>query len=243
VAIAAATYLAVCVVVFLARNRMVIPVRGGPAPAGLEPVDTNGILGWFSPGERGALLWFHGNAETVAGLLPVMQLFRPQGVALLALDYRGTVDQAITDAEAALGWLRSRGYRRVVVYGRSVGTGPAVHIAARGEVDGLVLESAYTSLRDLARRHYPFLPSFLAPAAFDNRRLMPRLTCPVLFVHGAADRLIPIDMARELESLTSNRAGFLVIPGADHNDTYDLGGERYERSVRDFVAARVGSAP
>jgi pimeloyl-ACP methyl ester carboxylesterase len=238
--VAVGTYAAICLLLWLFRERMVFPVRGGEAVQA-QRVDTAGVLGWYWPGRDVAMLWFHGNGETVAGLAGVMREFRPDGVALLALDYRGTIAEAERDAAAALAWLRGRGFGRVVVYGRSVGTGPAVYVAATQRVEGLVLESAFTSVRALARLHYPFFPTFLAPGGFKNEDRMGDVSCPVLFVHGDADRLIPIEMGRTLEARTQNRAGFVVIPGADHNDTYAMGGASYAAAVKEFVLA--GSAP
>jgi fermentation-respiration switch protein FrsA (DUF1100 family) len=269
VGLVAAAYVALCVVVVLARNRVVFPIRGGPAgdpqrfgltkgeSVAIPTADGAQLAGWFlppaetTPAPWPVLLWFHGNGETVAGLASVLRAFQPAHAALLALDYRGygastgrpTVANALRDADAALAWLRTRpdvDAGRVVVYGRSVGSGPAVHLAATRQVAGLVLESAFTSLPGMTRMHFPFFPSFLAGSGFDNLDAIARVTCPVLFVHGDRDRTIPIEMGRALAARAPRVEEFLVIPGADHNDTYDLGGAAYASRVRQFVEHVTG---
>ena len=264
VGLIAAAYAVVCLVVYLARNRLVFPIRGGetgePRRYRLEggetievrTADGERLRGWLlspareTPKPWPVLLWFHGNGETVAGLAEVLRAFRPAHAALVAVDYRGyggstgnpTVANATADAAAVLAWLGTRqelDAGRVVVYGRSVGSGPAVALAAAHRVAGLVLESAFTSLPAMARLHFPAFPAFLAAAGFDNLAAIPRVTCPVLFVHGDADRTIPIAMGRALAARTAKVEAFVQLRGADHNDTYDLGGESYPAGVRQFV--------
>lgn len=261
---AAAVYVALGVLLFFARDFLVFPGRHDATPeprrvgiadgekVTVTTADGERLVGWYLPprdtvGRRaGAVLWFHGNGETIGGIGPVLREFRPPQAALLALDYRGYgessgragIEGTQRDAEAAWAWLASRpeiDSTRIVVYGRSVGSGPAVFLAAARPVAGLVLESAFTSLRDMARVHYPIFPSFIAGHGFDNLALMGRIDCPVLFVHGDADQLIPITMGRRLAEQAGARGESLVLPGADHNDTYDSGGDAYVARVQAFI--------
>ncbi len=267
----AAAYVAICVIAYFARNRLVFPIRGGEAgdprsyrfPDGervtIETADGERLSGWFLPPADSTpkpwpvLLWFHGNGETVAGLAPVLREFRPAHAALLAVDYRGygtstgkpTVANVAADADAMIAYLGSRpdvDARRIVVYGRSVGSGPAAHVASTHRVAGLVLESAFTSLRAMAREHFPMFPSFVAGSGFDTLEAIARVACPVLFVHGDSDRTIPIAMGRALAARAQHVREFFVIPRADHNDTYDMGDEAYAGRVRGFVEEVTRSA-
>ncbi len=260
----ALAYLAACVVLYLARERVVFPMRGGPAgapqrfgfPSGesvtIATADGARIKGWLLPPPQPTpkpwtvLLWFHGNGETVAGLAAVLRTFQHPHAALLALDYRGyggstgtpTVANAVADGDAAIAWLKDHVDAfpdHIVVYGRSVGAGPAVQVAARHHVAGLVLESAFTSLPAMARLHFKIFPPFLAGAGFDNLNTIARVACPILFVHGDRDRTIPIAMGRVLAKRAPLVSEFLVIPRADHNDTYTLGGAGYAQRVRQFT--------
>lgn len=257
-------YAAAGVLLFLLRNRIVFPLRGGPAgppqrfgfPKGesvtIRTDDGARLTGWLLPPPEPlpkpwpALLWFHGNGETVAGLASVLRAFQHPHAALLALDYRGygtstgrpTPANAARDAAAAIAWLRAHldvFPEHIVIYGRSVGSGPAIQAAATHHVAGLVLESAFTSLPAMARVHFRIFPSFLAGAGFDNLGAIARVACPVLFVHGDHDRTIPIAMGRALAKRAPLVHEFWVIPRADHNDTYGLGGEAYAMRVRQFT--------
>ena len=265
-------YAAMCLILALSRNRLVFPVRGGPTGdprrfrfedgelVTILTRDGARLAGWFlppaqpTPAPWPAVLWFHGNGETVAGLAPVLHSFRPAHAALLALDYRDygastgrpTVANTLEDADVAFDYLRSRpdvDGARIVVYGRSVGSAPAVHTAATHDVAGLVLESAFTSLRAMAAAHFAIFPSFLAGSGFDNLDAVSKVACPVLLVHGDRDRTVPIAMGRELASRPRGPAEFYTITGAGHNDIYDVGGAEYARRVREFVARVTGGAP
>jgi len=260
----AAAYAAACVVLYLLRNRLVFPMRGGPAgpphryglPNGeavaITLADGARLTGWLlwppepTPKPWTVLLWFHGNGETVAGLAPIFRAFQHPHAALLALDYRGygastgspTVANVTLDTDAVMAWLKAHVDAfpdRIVVYGRSAGSGPATHVAARHHVAGLVLESAFTSLPAMAREHFRIFPPFLAGSGFDNLGTIARVACPVLFVHGDHDRTIPIAMGRALARRAPLVHEFWVIPRAGHNETYELGGAAYAQRVRRFV--------
>jgi hypothetical protein len=132
------------------------------------------LRGWYLPPEPApagpastrapALLWFYGNGETVAFDAPVLRELRPPGWALLALDYRGYGGSTGTpsetglrrDAEAAWDFLVARPEvdpARVALYGRSLGSVPALHLAARRPVRAVVLDSPFSSGREMARVH------------------------------------------------------------------------------------------
>ncbi|HUK62253.1 MAG TPA: alpha/beta family hydrolase, partial [Dongiaceae bacterium] len=183
----------------------------------------------------------------VAALASVLREFQPPGVALLAVEFRGygpstgtpTVAATERDVEAVWRWLAARpelDSTRVVVYGRSVGSGPATLLASSHAVTGLILESPFTSLRAMARVHYPFLPSALAGTRFDNLARITHTRCPVLVIHGDRDGVIPTEEGREIARAAGARAEFWAIPGADHNETYDAGGDEYVRRFKTFVA-------
>jgi hypothetical protein len=267
----ASLYVIGCVLLVLARDRLVFPIRGGetgdPRDLGIRDgervtiatSDGERLAGWWLPPRgtartrAGAVLWFHGNGETVEGIGSVLREFRPDSAGLLAIDYRGygestgraTVAGTERDAEAAWAWLTARpdvDSSRIVLYGRSVGAGPAAWLAARRPAAGLVLESAFTSLRDMARVHYAVFPSVLAGSGFDNLAALDHMSRPVLIIHGEADQIVPVRMGRALAARAGSHARLWTIPGADHNDSYDVGGDEYRCRFRAFVA-EVTAAP
>jgi len=272
--LAATVYVGLGLVLFLARNRIIFPIHGGPAgePARfgisdgqaitIATADGAHLAGWFLPaspapaggGRAPALVWFHGNAETVAAIAPILREFRPNGVAVLAVDYRGyggssgraTVANVEHDALILWDWLARRGdvdTTRIVVYGRSIGTGPAVLLAASRPVAGLIVESAFTSLGAMAREGFPVYPALLAGGGFDNVGRIGVMRCPILLIHGGHDTTIPTAMGRMLAERAGPRGELYIIPTADHNETYDAGGGEYVRRVKDFVARTTAGRP
>ena len=130
---------------------------------------------------------------------------------------------------------------RIYAYGRSLGSAVASHVAAGNVVAGLVLESPFTNALDIAREHYALFPRFIVRLRLDNLANLRLVRCPVLVFHGTADRLAPLAMGRRVAAAAAGGPAELVlIQGAGHNDTYDLGGEAYRRKLWQFV---LGGAP
>jgi len=262
-------YGAACVLLWLLRDRLIFPVRGEPTGAPAEhglpdgqavtitTPDGERLAAWYLPprgdsGTAGAVLWFHGNAEWVSGFAWLIAELRPARAALLVVEYRGygsstgraTVAGITRDALAAWDWLAGRpeiDATRTVVYGRSIGSGPALHVAAERPVAGVIVESAFTSLRALARRHYPFFPSVLAGTGFDNLAAVARLRAPMLLIAGARDAIVPPAMSRQVAAAAAGPADLWIVPDADHNTVWELGGDAYARRFHAFVA-RVTAA-
>jgi len=223
----------------------------------LRMQDGTRLVGWYLPpapqdagGRRklpvAALLWFYGNGETIGAIWPIIRDFRPPQAALLVLDYPGygasdgrTSEPGIYEAaDLAYDALVRRpdvDRQRVYVYGRSLGSAVATHTAATHDVAGLILESPFTSARGMAARHYRIFPRFLVRLRLDNLGAMPRIHCPTLIFHGTADMLVPITMGRDVAAAAGGPVEFVMIDGAGHNDTYDMGGDAYKQKLAAFV--------
>jgi uncharacterized protein len=266
-----ALYAAACLLLFLLRDRVIFPVRGQPTGTPVEHGMPDGqkvtivtrdgqrLAAWYLPPRdtrtpAGAVLWFHGNAEWVSGFAWLVRALRPAHAGMLVVEYRGygsstgraTVAGISRDALTVWDWLAGRpevDAARIVVYGRSIGSGPALHVAATRPVAGVILESAFTSLRALARRHYPVFPSALAGSGFDNLAAIARVNAPVLLVAGERDRLVPAAMGRDLAAVAGGPAELWIIPRADHNTVWELGTEAYAERFHAFVARMTDSIP
>ena len=193
-----------------------------------------------------ALLWFYGNGENIASIYPVLRDFQPPGTALLVVDYPGYGGSQGRATEAALYAAADAAYaalvarpgvdqRRIYVYGRSLGSAVATYVATRHEVAGLVLESPFTSAAAMARHLYRVLPRGIVRLSLDNLSRMGDVRCPVLLFHGTADQLVPTAMGMQVAAAAPGPVEVVLIQGAGHNDTYDVGGRAYRDKVWGFV--------
>ena len=231
-----------------------------PADVGLEyedvdltASDSTRLHGWYVPGEgRITLLWFHGNAGNISHRVDnILMLNRTLGVNIMIIDYRGygrskgkpSEVGLYQDAEAAIEHLGSqRGVdpeRELVLFGRSLGAGVAVEMAVRHRVRAVILESGFTSVRDMAQRAFPFLPMGLlihaVEARYDTISKIGNVNAPVMVLHGDRDEIVPFELGEELFEAASDPKTFYRIQGAGHNDTYHVGGEPYFEALRGFV--------
>src|SRR2546425_1270862 len=192
----------------------------------LRMQDGTQLVGWYLPPLAAprrpfaALLWFYGNGETIAAIWPIVRDFRPPNAALLVLDYPGYGGSGGRTTEAGLYEAADVGYReltrraevdphRIYVYGRSLGSAAATHVAATHEVAGLILESPFTSARGMAAQHYRIFPRFLVRLQLDNVGAIRRIHCPTLILHGTADMLVPIKMGRDVAAAAGGPVEFV----------------------------------
>jgi len=154
--------------------------------------------------------------------------------AVFLFDYRGfghsegtpTEDGIYLDARAARQWLAARtGIQPsdVVLVGRSLGGGVAVELAAQDGARGLVLQSTFSSLPDVAASHLPWVfPHLMMTQRFDSIEKIKHYRGPLLQCHGSADELVPLESAKKLFNAASGAKYFITIPGANHNDPPNL---------------------
>jgi hypothetical protein len=215
----------------------------------LSAEDGTRLHGWFLPakGSRRAVLVCHGNAGNVSHRLDrALLIQRHLAADVLLFDYRGyglsegSPDEAGTyrDARAAYRWLREHGQgpERIVLFGESLGSAVALELALGADAGALVLESAFTSIPQMARTVYWFLPVWpLVRTRYDNLAKIPRLRVPLFVLHGDRDEIVPFAQGRRLFDAAPEPKRFYAIPGASHNDTYLVGGEPYWRALREFL--------
>jgi fermentation-respiration switch protein FrsA (DUF1100 family) len=214
----------------------------------LEAEDGVRIHAFFlpSPGATRSLLFLHGNAGNASHRLPNAAELAALGANVLLLDYRGyglsegrPFEQGVyADARAGLEHLRG-GRRvpleRVVVFGRSLGGAVAVDLAAERPLAGLILESTFTSVADMARAVIGIPLGPLIGRRFPSDEKIARVRCPILFFHGDRDRIIPFELGRRLFAVAPEPKAFETIAGAGHNDTTLVGGAPYFQRIRRFL--------
>jgi len=207
--------------------------------AEMRTADGLRLHGWFvpAPGAGPTLLWAHGNGGNIADRLPIIRLVHQRfRLPLLIFDYRGygqsegSPSEAGTyrDADAALAYLRGRPdveRTRIVYYGESLGAAVVADLAAREPPAGLILEAPFTSIRDMARTHYPFLPVWhLLRTKYDSLGKIGRVRAPLLILHGDRDEIVPVAQGRRLFEAASPPKEFVALAGTGHNDAWFVGG-------------------
>jgi len=186
---------------------------------------------FFSNKSRDVILYFHGNAGDLSGWQFVAEDFTELGYNFLIIDYRGYGKSSgkisekgmYLDAEAARHYLILKGFapENILVYGRSIGSGVAVDLASRQPCKGLILESPYSSLGKLANEKFPlFFPSLLLKYRFESVQKITNVKCPVIFLHGSDDTLIPASHSRRLFQKFTGKKKLIIVDRGSHNDLH-----------------------
>ena len=193
------------------------------------------------------MLFLYGNGMCLSSCDDLFEMFRRLGVNVLIPEYvgygmsGGSPSEAgcHATADAAYDHLRSRGdvdATRIVAAGWSLGGAVAVHLAARREVAGLAIFSTFTSVVEMARRAFPFLPaSLLLRHRFESLGEIGKASCPVLIGHGSADSIVPHDMSLKLAAAAKGPVDRFTVEGADHNDFFDVGRADVATRLRTFL--------
>jgi uncharacterized protein len=259
---AGAAYAVLLLLVYIFQGRLLyLPNIGGrglaatPADIGLDYEDvrfstSDGVTlhAWFVParGTDRVLLYCHGNGGNISHRLDSIRLFHELGLSVFIFDYRGyglsagrpSEEGTYRDADAAWNHLRdARGFSedRIVVYGHSLGAAIAAHVARGRRPAALILESPFTSIADVASRHYWFLPvRWLSRFEYPTAAFVRDVRMPTLVVHSPQDEISPFAHGRAVFEQANEPKAFLEISG-DHNAGFLLSGARYTEGLRQFI--------
>jgi fermentation-respiration switch protein FrsA (DUF1100 family) len=193
--------------------------------------DGTRLHGWYCPCEkpRAIVLFAHGNAGNLSQRSGRMQYFQKQlRVTALIFDYRGygrsegvpTVEGILQDARAARTVLARRTAvpeSQIVLMGRSLGGAVVVQLAAESPARALILESTFSSLKDLAGHHFPHLAWFVPTNKLDSLSQIKRYRGPLLQSHGDADDTVPYALGLRLFQAANDPKRLITIRGGDHN--------------------------
>ncbi len=209
---------------------------------------------WFrpapSPGAdaeaRKVVLFFHGNAGNLSGRNELMVRIAALGVEVLIIDYRGyghsegrpSEAGLYSDARAAWEFLTEEHQvapDRIVIFGKSLGGAAAIDLGLSVEAAGLIVQSSFTSVPDMAARYYPFIPGFVLRTKMDSLSKIPLIGCPKLFIHSTDDEIVPHEMGLRLFHAAGQPKTFDEGVGAGHNQTLAVGGPQYLEAIRTFL--------
>lgn len=207
------------------------------------------LHGWFLPasGANRTLLWLHGNAGNISHRLDNIKRFAGHGFQLFIFDYRGYGRSAgkpsekglYLDAQAAFDFLVKKKKllpENIVIFGRSLGGGAATDLALQRPAAGLILESTFTSVGQIAREMFPILPSTrVIKNQFNSLEKVKKLKMPLLIIHGKQDDLIPFHHGETLFQQAPEPKYFYPVTNAGHNNLYQVGGTVYFQRLKKFT--------
>lgn len=196
-----------------------------------------------NPRARFTVLFSHGNAEDLHTLAPFLQQLYQHGFAVLAYDYPGygnstgkpseaNTYQAILAAYQYLTTELSVSPENIIIYGRSLGSGPSTELAANQRCAGLILESPFVS----AYRVYTYWPLYPFDQ-YQNLHKIPHVRSPILLIHGTHDSVIPVWHGYKLFAAAKSPKQAYWVENASHNNVLMVAKENYWQSISQFVSS------
>ncbi len=206
------------------------------------------LHGWFIPKEnhRCVLLFCHGNAGNISHRLDSIEIFNRLGMSVFIFDYNGygkssgkpSEDNTYKSAESAWNYLINKKHIKpndIILFGRSLGGSIATWLAMNHTPKALIIESTFTSMKELASRFYIFMPvRLLLRYNYNTIGYLKTVKAPVMVIHSRDDELVPFNHAIELYDAANTPKDFLEITG-DHNEGFMISGNLYIKGLKKFL--------
>lgn len=210
------------------------------------------LNGWLVPGraERPLLLFFHGNGGNLSDNLDYLELLHGRGFPIFIFDYRGygksdgqplRENDLYQDARGALAYLESEGWRheKMIFFGQSLGAAVALQMALEAPPAGLVMESPFTSMKEIVKHISPIAYYTVGwwgiDLPFDNLAKIGRVEVPLLLIHGDNDSIVPVEMTRRLFARAGAPKTLHIISGGGHCDAFTLDPSAYLAAWRSYL--------
>ena len=242
-------YVLFCGVLYIKQRSMIyFPDTSKPQlPQGAELVQVTGddgqkIESWYIEGkdaDKPVIIYYHGNAGNFSHRIHKAIFYLEAGYSVLLAEYRGyggndgdiSESGIYNDARTQFEWLlENKGYNPhdVIIYGESIGSGPAVQIATEYSAKALILETPFSSLLDVVLGRFFFIPvKHLLKDQYLSADKIQSVTYPVFIIHGDLDSTIPISLAKKLYDAANEPKKFVEIKGGNHNDLYSFHAYKY----------------
>lgn len=202
----------------------------------ITTVDNIDLVAWFYNKDIEkfkTILFFHGNAGSLENRTYKLNHFKDLNVNFLIIAWRGFSGNKgkpnelglYEDAKSAIKWLNTKGIeeKNIILYGESLGTGVAVEIAQNKNYAGVILESPFTSMVNMGKKHYPFFPiNLLLKDKFESFKKIKKISVPILVLHGKKDKIVPFAMGEKIYELANEPKFFYFQEYGDHMIDYDI---------------------
>jgi len=193
------------------------------------------LLGWYHEKnlrEFKTLLYFHGNAGSLENRIHKLNKFDDMQINFLIIAWRGfsgnkgkpSEKGLYEDGQSAIKWLLEKGLKEedIIIYGESLGTGVATHLAQNRNFGGVILETPFISMVDAAKTFYPYIPvNLLLKDKFDNKNKVKNINSPILIMHGEVDQIVPFSMGKKIFELANEPKFSYFTKYDDHMMEYD----------------------
>jgi fermentation-respiration switch protein FrsA (DUF1100 family) len=178
------------------------------------------------------IIFFHGNAGNLRNRNYKLNELSKFDINFLIVAYRGfsgnegkPSEQVLyKDAKSTLNWLKIKGVKEknLILYGESLGTAVAIETAQNKHLAGIILESPFTSMVELAQKYYPILPvKYLLKDKYETIKKLPNISSPLLVLHGKLDTIVPFTMGQKLFDQANKPKFKYFIDNDDHMMRYD----------------------
>ncbi len=193
---------------------------------------------------KGVILYFHGNAGDLSRWGIITEFFVEKHYDVLVMDYRtygkssGTLsEQALyNDAQMCYDYLLKH-YQEseITIYGRSIGTGMATHLASGNQPNRLILETPFYSLSDVAKHRFPVFPvKKILRYNFSSYQYIQDVKCPIIIFHGTEDNVIPYASGEKLfNSIVKKEKSFFTIENGGHNNLIEF--DSYRKQIQKIL--------
>jgi len=212
----------------------------------IQTADGSNLLAWYAPptADLPTIIYFRGKTGSFSREYERLEAFEQAGYGFLSFDYRGfpgspgelTEQNALADSLAAFDWLHAK-TANIVLWGRSLGSGPATYVASQRNAAALVLESPFRSAVAVAEESYGWLPvSLIMLDQYPVERWIRDVAEPVFVGHGTLDPAINVSHGRAVFELAPHGITLWIDPEGDHDNLWEHG---IFQQVRAFIAANT----
>jgi len=202
----------------------------------IKTKDKIDLLAWYHVKENKnykTILFLHGNAGSLVNRIHKVNKFKDININFLLLAWRGfsgnsgrpTEKGLYEDAESAVRWLESQGIKKskIIIYGESLGAAVATEISQNKNFAGLILESPFTSMIDVGKNVYPFLPvKLLLKDKYESFKKIKNINIPILIMHGKDDKIVPFYMGQKMYELANEPKYSYFTEYDNHIMEYDV---------------------